>query len=374
MNQLTLVQKELKVALDRDDMRKAFARVLGENAPAFMASILTAVNLDDNLKFCQPESIINSAMLAASLDLPIEKNLGQAWLIPYNSKEGKRAQFQIGYKGLVQLALRTGEYKTIYSGEIKNGITVKVNPITGKVDWSGEEISDEVIGYIAYLKLLNGFERAMYMTFDEAQAHAKKYSKSFGRSDSPWTTHPHEMGKKTVLKRLLTKYGLLSVKMRRAITADETEMERVDISDLRQTTIEEKPRVQQSAPAALQDMGFGSTDRPWKPEQIKEKVTGWALDIEPSADKALTENQRKVLAAVLDKVTGDKTKRYEICQYLTGVSSTSNMTGGEVGALLHWLGVSRFEDQPSSDAKREIAAVHEAALKEKGQMQMDGVA
>lgn len=368
MNQLTLVQKELKVALDRDDMRKAFARVLGENAPAFMASILTAVNLDDNLKFCQPESIINSSMLAASLDLPIEKNLGQAWLIPYNSKEGKRAQFQIGYKGLVQLALRTGEYETIYSGEIKNGITVKVNPITGKVDWSGEEISDEVIGYIAYLKLLNGFERAMYMTFDEAQAHAKRYSKSFGRTDSPWTTHPHEMGKKTVLKRLLTKYGLLSVKMRRAITADETEMERVDISDLRHTAIEDTPRERKSVQGALQDLGYGNTERPWKPEYIREKITGWMLDIEPSTD-----NQRKVLAAVLDKVTGDKTKRYEICQYLTGAASTSNMVGAEAGALLHWLGVSRFEEQPAADVVKEIKAVHAAALKEKGQMEMAGM-
>ena len=368
MNQLTTVQKELKTMLSRDDMAATFRKVLGENAEAFMASILTAVNLDDNLKFCAPDSIINSAMLAASLDLPIEKNLGQAWIIPYNSKEGKRAQFQMGYKGLVQLALRTSEYETIHAGEIRNGIDVKVNPITGKVEWTGEEISDQVIGYIAYLKLRNGFERAMYMTYDEAHSHAKKYSKSFGRSDSPWVTHPHEMGKKTVLKRLLTKYGLLSVKMRRAVVADETEMEKVDISDLRPTVIEpEKKRVRQSREANLEQITGQAQPRPWSPEYIREKVQGWMLDLEPSTD-----NNRKVLAAVLDKAA-DKNTRYEICEYLTGVSSTQDMKGAEAGALLHWLGVSRFEDVLTPEVNKELHAVHTAALKEKGQMELPEV-
>lgn len=374
MNQLTTVQKELKSMLSREDMAAAFKKVLGENAEAFMASILTSVNLDDNLKFCAPDSIINSAMLAASLDLPIEKNLGQAWLIPYNSKEGKRAQFQIGYKGLVQLALRTNEYDTLHAGEIYNGITVKVNPVTGKVDWSGEAISDQVIGYIAYMKLLNGFERATYMTFDEAQAHAKKYSKSFGRTDSPWATHPHEMGKKTVLKRLLTKYGLLSVKMRRAITADETEMDKVDISDLRPAVIEAEPKRQpQSRERNMGELGF-SSDRPWSAEHVREKVQGWVLDLNNGKEQTVvSDNAKKVLAAVLDKVTGDKTKRYEICQYLTGIASTANMNT-EVVALMNWLGVARFEDVPTDEVRKEIAAVHTAALKEKGQMEMAATA
>lgn len=368
MNQLTTVQKELKATLSREDMTIAFRKVLGENAEAFMASILTAVNLDDNLKFCAPDSIINSAMLAASLDLPIEKNLGQAWLIPYNSKDGKRAQFQIGYKGLVQLALRTGEYETIHAGEIYNGIDVKVNPITGKVEWSGEAINDQVIGYIAYIKLLNGFERAVYMTYEEAQAHAKKYSKSFGRSDSPWATHPHDMGKKTVLKRLLTKYGLLSVKMRRAMVADETEIDKVDTSDLRPTVIEpEKKRQPRSRERNMGEIGF-STDRPWSPEYIREKIEGWMLDMDPSTD-----NQRKVLAAVLGK-RWNETTRYEVCEYLTGTASTKDMQKAEAGALLNWLGVSRFEDDLSETVRKEFAAVHTAALKAKGQMELEGVA
>lgn len=369
MTQITTVQKELKLALSRDDMVTAFRKVLGENAEAFMASILTAVNLDDNLKFCAPDSIINSAMLAASLDLPIEKNLGQAWIIPYNGKEGKRAQFQIGYKGLIQLALRTGEYETIHAGEIYNGTTVKLNPITGKVDWSGEPINDEVIGYIAYLKLRNGFERAVYMTYSEAQAHGKKYSKSFSRSDSPWATHPHEMGKKTALRRLLTKYGLLSVKMNRAIVADETDPDKLDTSDLRPTVITpETKRAPQSREANIEQLTGLSQPRPWSPEYIREKVQNWSLDMEASTD-----NQRRVLAAVLDKATGDKTKRYEICEYLTGIASTSDMKNAEAGAMLHWLGVSRFEDTPTADAMKEIPAVHVAALKAKGQMEMVGV-
>lgn len=369
-NQLTTVQKELKATLSREDMAAAFRKVLGENAEAFMASILTAVNLDDNLKFCAPDSIINSAMLAASLDLPIEKNLGQAWLIPYNSKEGKRAQFQIGYKGLVQLALRTGEYATIHAGEIHNGIDVKVNPITGKVEWSGEAINDQVIGYIAYLKLLNGFERAVYMSFDEAQAHAKKYSKSFGRSDSPWATHPHEMGKKTALKRLLTKYGLLSVKMNRAISAEETDPDKLDTSDLRPTVIEpEKKRQPQSRELNLEQLTGKVPARPWSPEYVREKVQGWMLDLADGQEPNVSDNARKVLAAALDKAAGDKTVRYEICQYLTGQSSTQDMNL-EVVALLNWLGVSKFEDVPADYVRKEISAVHTAALKAKGQIEM----
>lgn len=374
LTQLTTPQKELKAMLDRDDMKAAFKRVLGENAGAFMASIVTAVNMNDRLKLCAPDSVVNSAMLAASLNLPVEASLGQAWIIPYNSKEGPRAQFQIGYKGIIQLALRTGEYETIHAGEIHNGITVKINPITGKVDWSGEPLNDEVIGYIAYFKLRNGFERALYMSVKEITEHAKRYSKSFGKTDSPWNTHPHEMGKKTVLKRLLTKYGILSVQMRRAVVADETPLDNMEMGDIVPgKVVDATPKPRQSKEANLEQLTGLSQPRPWSPEYIREKVTGWTLDMTGNSEPSTTDNQRKVLAAVLDKVVVDKTKRYEICEYLTGKSSTQDMNI-EVKALLHWLGVSRFEDVPTSEITKEIHAVHAAALKAKGQMEMAGVA
>jgi recombination protein RecT len=370
---ITVAQKELKALTTRNDIQEAFRKVLGDNAPAFMASMLTAVNTNDRLKFCDPMSVINSAMLAASLDLPIEQNLGHAWMVPYKDKGVDKAQFQIGYKGLIQLALRSGQYKHINVDSVYNGEIVKHNRMTGTIEITGEAISEEAIGYYAYIETLNGYSHTVYMTREEMASHAKRYSKSWGHDRSPWTTNFDDMAKKTVIRRILTKYGILSVQMSRAMTADETPISQVNLSDIvpdkivdaTATNSERKP---QSREANMEQLTGQQQPRPWSPEYIREKVEGWVLDLDKSTD-----NQKKVLAAVLDKVLGDKTKRYEVCQYLTGFASTADMKGAEAGALLHWLDVSRFEDMPTDAIRAEINTCHVAALKAKGQMEMAGV-
>jgi hypothetical protein len=273
---------------------------------------------------------------------------------------------------LIQLALRSGQYKHINVEPVYNGEEVKHNRMTGSIEITGAPINDEAIGYYAYIETVNGYSHTEYMSRDQMTEHAKRYSKSWGHDKSPWTTNFDDMAKKTVIRRILTKYGILSVQMSRAMTADETPMSQVDISDISPKIVDataRDPRKRQSKEANLEQLTGQTQPRPWSSEYIQEKVQGWMLDLDKSTD-----NQKKVLAAVLDKALGDKTKRYEVCQFLTGTASTADMQGAEAGALLHWLNVSRFEDVPSDAVRAEINACHTAALKAKGQLEMEGVA
>jgi recombination protein RecT len=174
------------------------------------------------LRECAPDSILRSAMTAAVLNLPVDKNLGQAWIIPYREHGKPVAQFQMGYKGFVQLCHRTGQYTHLNAANIYQGMSVEEDPLTGALRVTGKKINDEVIGYAAYMRLKNGFEKAVYWTFEYMQAHARRYSKSYGRESSPWSTHPDDMGKKTVLMHLVKHWGVMSVQVQDAIVAEET--------------------------------------------------------------------------------------------------------------------------------------------------------
>jgi recombination protein RecT len=150
------------------------------------------------------------------LDLPIDKNLGFAWIVPY----GSRAQFQLGYKGFVQLALRTGQYKNINVIEVKEGQLKAFNPLTEELELDfNEKESEKVIGYAAYFKLSNGFEKTVYWSIEKVKAHAKRFSKTF--NNGPWKTDFDEMAKKTVLKNTLRRWGILSIEMQTAFKTDQ---------------------------------------------------------------------------------------------------------------------------------------------------------
>ena len=234
--EITIAQKELKQLSNSPAVQEAFNKILGENGPAFIASMLTAVNTSDNLKFCAPMSVVNSALLAASLNLPIEQSLGQAWIIPYRRDGVQYAQFQIGYKGLIQLALRSGEYRKINAAVVPVGVEVRHNFQTGDIDLIGSPTGEDVQGYMSYLELLNGYSHTVYMTKAEVEAHAERYSKSWNKGQphekSAWATNFNDMALKTVLKKNLTKYGILSIKMVRAIAVDDTPMEKINMQDL----------------------------------------------------------------------------------------------------------------------------------------------
>jgi len=209
----------LNALMGTANVKKRFEELLGDRAAGFMSSLLNVVNGSTQLRQCNPNQILATAAIAAAMNLPIDPNLGFAYIVPYKGK----AQFQMGYRGYIQLAMRTGQYKTISATEVYEGEIDSYNRITGEIEVNPDgRKSDAVVGYIAYFRLLNGFEKYDYMTVAEVQAHAKRFSQSYGKgSASPWTTDFDSMATKTVLKRLLSRYGILSIEMQTAVRADQ---------------------------------------------------------------------------------------------------------------------------------------------------------
>ena len=207
----------LKGILSVESVRKQFEDVLKENASAFVASIIDMYNTDRYLQACDPEKVVIEALKAATLKLPINKQLGFAYIVPYKGVP----QFQLGYKGLIQLSQRTGAYKHINAGTVYEGEFVGCNKLTGAVDLSGVRSGNAVIGYFAYIETLNGFQKALYWTKDEVTAHAQRYSKSFASSTSTWASNFDEMAIKTVLRNLLSKYGIMSVEFQTAMESEQ---------------------------------------------------------------------------------------------------------------------------------------------------------
>lgn len=223
----------LRGYFDNESVKKNLQAMLGQKAQGFATSVLSVVSNNRLLQNAEPLSIYSSAMVAASLDLPINPNLGFAAIVPY----GKNAQFQIMVRGLTQLAIRSGQYAKITNCDVHEGELVKADPFRDEYVFDVEKrISDVVIGYMAYFKTIGGFEKYMYMTKEQALEHGKRYSKSF--SNGVWKTDPDAMGRKTVLKLLLSRFGILSIELQRAIRFDQcvvkgdfTNMENIDEID-----------------------------------------------------------------------------------------------------------------------------------------------
>lgn len=192
-----------------ENVQDRFRQLLDKRSPEFLASLLSLVSADKSLIDCEPVSILTAAAKAAILRLPIAKELGFAYIVPFK----REATFICGYKGLIQLAIRTGQYLAINAAEIYQGEEVIVDRLTGNVKLNGKRTGDEVTGYVAYFKMKNGFEKFIYLSREDVAKHARRYSKSYGNDRSAWTTNFDDMGKKTVLRLLLGKYGLLSIEM-----------------------------------------------------------------------------------------------------------------------------------------------------------------
>lgn len=216
--------KQLKTILNNDTMKQSFRNVLEENAGAFMASILELYQSDTALQECDPNKIILEALKAATLKLPINKQLGFAYIIPYKGVP----QFQLGYKGYIQLAQRSGQYRYINADVVYEGEQVTYDRITGMLMITGEATSDTPIGYFAYFQLLNGFEKCVYWTREKVEAHAKRYSRSWSRQNSPWHTNFDAMALKTVIRNIISKYGVMSVEFANAVVEDTSVEERIE--------------------------------------------------------------------------------------------------------------------------------------------------
>lgn len=218
------VSKKVKSYLDSPELTERLQNAMTpQKKELFKTSLLGVINSNSLFEKADPLSIIQSALVATTLDLPINPSLGYAYIIPY----GVKAQFQLGYKGLIQLAQRTGQYQTISASEVREGQIKDYDPLKGvQFDWT--VTGGEVIGYVAYFKLINGFEKYLYMTIKDLEAHGKKYSKSYNSKDKYtkeyngiWRTNFDAMAKKTVLKQLISKFGIMSVEMQDAVVKDQ---------------------------------------------------------------------------------------------------------------------------------------------------------
>lgn len=207
---------QFKGVLNNQTIRAQLKNSLKENAGAFMSSMIDLYSSDTTLQNCDPEKVALECIKAASLKLPINKALGFAYVVPYKGVP----TFTIGYKGLIQLAQRTGQYRTINADAVYEGEYIGGDKLTGEIDLSGEKVSDKIIGYFCYIELINGFSKTLYMTKEQVETWAKRYSPSYTSNYSPWKTEFDKMAQKTVIRRLMSTYGAMSMEMQNVVDED----------------------------------------------------------------------------------------------------------------------------------------------------------
>lgn len=222
--------ERLTKAMDAPSVVQRFHSVLASRTDSFKTSLIELYTNDSKLSQCEPALVISEALKMAVLGLPVNKTLGFSWIIPYQKSVQVNGQWQkvlipsaqIGYKGYLQLAIRTNEYRYINADVVYKGELKKKDKLTGEIDLTGEPESGEVIGYFAHLETLEGFRKTLFSTTDQVKAHAERYSKSWDPTDkkSIWNTNFDEMATKTVLRALLSKWGLLSPELEQALAED----------------------------------------------------------------------------------------------------------------------------------------------------------
>ena len=214
---------ELKTKLEAPSVKAKFESMLGKRAPQFITSISSVVQNNALLQKAEVNSIIMGAAVAASMDLPLNANLGYAALVPFNSKGGGCfAQFQIMTKGWTELFIRTGQCQSLINEIVYEGQLVKKNKFTGEYVFDEDaKKSDKIIGYMAYFRLTNGYEKTEFMTVEEVKAHAQRFSQTFRSGAGIWKDSFDAMALKTVLKKLLTKWAPKSIEIQKAALFDQ---------------------------------------------------------------------------------------------------------------------------------------------------------
>ena len=234
---------QVQTLLSSENIKKRLNEILGKKASTFSTSIMQIIKSNDMLATAEPNSVVGAAMTAATLDLPLNNSIGFAYIIPFNTKnpdgsKSVKASFQIGYKGFIQLAQRSGQFKTINVSEVKEGEIASRDRMTGEIEFNwiqddADRLSRKTIGYLGYFSLLNGFEKTMFMSIDELNAHGKKFSKTFNQQYGLWKKDFDSMASKTVIKLLLSKYAPLSIDMQTAVVTDQASFnDAEDIGDI----------------------------------------------------------------------------------------------------------------------------------------------
>lgn len=223
----------LTAYLTNDAVKKQINNVVGgKNGTRFISSIVSAVNTNSDLQECTNASIVSAALLGESLNLSPSPQLGQYYLVPFKDKEkGRVAQFQLGYKGYIQLAIRSGQYKKLNVIAIKEGELIRFDPLNEEIEVKlieHEEAREkaETIGYYAMFEYVNGFRKAIYWSKEKMKAHAMKYSPGYAndlKKGTKWTFWSKDfdgMAYKTMLRQLISKWGIMSIDMATAIDSD----------------------------------------------------------------------------------------------------------------------------------------------------------
>ena len=220
-------QPKFSIAIKGETYQKLINDTLGDPnvVRTFVAEISTVVSQNPQLQECDAGSILSAGLMAQTLKLPLSPTLGFAYILPYKNKNGgSKATFQVGYKGLIQLAQRNGQIERLGVREVHEGEYVGQDEFGDDLFKFSHDFDDKpIVGYFAYFQLLNGFKKTMYWTVAQCKAHAKKYSRSYGtgKATDLWTNNFDLMASKTVLKLLLGRYAPLSVELQTAILSDQ---------------------------------------------------------------------------------------------------------------------------------------------------------
>ena len=230
--QAPVKHKTLRELFNDPIIKTKVEQLIGKNSATFATSVIQITNSNAMLRTAEPTSIFNAACMAATLNLPLQNGLGFAYIVPFkNNKERKvEAQFQIGYKGFIQLAQRSGQFKRLVALPVYKNQLLKKDFINGfDFDWEQEPDKDEnPIGYYAYFKLVNDFSAELYMSHDDIVKHAQRYSQTFKKGFGVWHDNFEAMALKTVTKLLLSKQAPLSVEMQQAVLADQAVVKDVE--------------------------------------------------------------------------------------------------------------------------------------------------
>jgi recombination protein RecT len=241
-NEVVKQQQTLQQLMNSGAVVKKMNDVLGseKKASSFISSVISVSQNNKLLRNAEPMSILSSAMVAATLDLPVVPTLGMAYLVPYKGV----CSFQIGYKGILELAMRSGEFRNIIDEVVYDGQLVKKNKFTGEYVFDEDSIKlDEKgqakpIGVMARFDLINGYSKTIYWSLEEIEAHAKRFSQAYRSGyDSPWKSDFWQMAKKTVLKSLLNKYAPKSVAMQTALKFDQSKVN-LNSNDIRELNVD----------------------------------------------------------------------------------------------------------------------------------------
>lgn len=224
----------LTAYLTKDAVKDQISKVVGgKDGQRFISAIISAVNTNSTLQECTNQSIVSGALLGESLKLSPSPQLGHYYLVPFNDKEkGKVAQFQLGYKGYIQLAIRSGQYKKLNVMAIKEGELEYFDPLNEDIKVSlmvekwDEREAKPTIGYYAFFELVNGFRKAIYWSKAQMEAHALKYSQGYRKDKEKgwnytfWSKDFDGMAYKTMLRQLISKWGIMSIEMQTAFDGD----------------------------------------------------------------------------------------------------------------------------------------------------------